>query len=79
MVEREGEQGREGQGPKDVACFSGWATGGKVYLDFITMTQTIGQLKQGEPSAYALEQLHAEVTSLANRISHLACNNAKDR
>ena len=56
-----------------------WRTQGKVFLDFITMTQTIEQLRSGEPSSYALEQLRAEVTSLAARVEHLPCRTSADR
>lgn len=50
-----------------------------MYLDYIHMIETLQQLRQGEPSAYELEKLQAEVSSLSSRIGSLASNNNIDR
>ena len=65
--------------PEHCALVHDWRTAGAVYLDYVNMTQTIEQLKAGEPSGYELEQLQPEVTSLATRIGHLPCRTSTDR
>ncbi|ELU16922.1 hypothetical protein CAPTEDRAFT_222010 [Capitella teleta] len=67
-------------GSPEVNCqIQNWSIGGKVYLDYINMIDTLHQLTQGEPSAYELEKLQVEVSSLSKRIGSLVCRNATDR
>ncbi|GAB6029666.1 hypothetical protein CHUAL_005398 [Chamberlinius hualienensis] len=56
-----------------------WSIGGQVYLDYIHLSQTVDRILKGELSAYELERLQPEVTSLCNRIGNLQCFSAKDR
>merc|ERR1712002_1260560 len=56
-----------------------WDNGGKVFLDYITMVETLDEIKKGDVSAYELEKLEPEVTSLCNRIGNLECSTARDR
>lgn len=43
------------------------------------MIETLDEIKRGDVSAYELEKLEPEVTSLCSRIGSLQCHRAKDR
>lgn len=65
--------------PEHSSVILDWTSGGQVYLDYIHLSQTVDKILKGEVSAYELEGLQPEVTSLCNRLSNLHCNTAKDR
>ncbi|TNN29003.1 Nuclear pore complex protein Nup98-Nup96 [Liparis tanakae] len=65
--------------PERSATIQDWDTAGGVYLDYIRVTKTLQDVQQVETSGYALERLHADVTSLCSRIELLPCSSARDR
>jgi len=65
--------------PEHNALILDWNIGGQVFLDYIHLSQTVNRIVKGELSAYELEGLQPEVTSLCNRIASLQCHTAKDR
>ncbi|XP_051537723.1 nuclear pore complex protein Nup98-Nup96-like isoform X2 [Myxocyprinus asiaticus] len=65
--------------PERSVQIQGWATSGRVYLDYIHVIQTLQDIQQTESPGYELERLHTEVTSLCGRIELLPGSKAKDR
>lgn len=89
--------------PEHSATIQDWDTAGKVYLDYIRITNTLRavqqvgwsprvatrgrpltslvafQVESGGADGYELERLHAQVTSLCDRIQLLPCEGARDR
>ncbi|XP_019747531.1 nuclear pore complex protein Nup98-Nup96 isoform X2 [Hippocampus comes] len=68
--------------PEHSATIQDWDTAGKVYLDYIRITNTlraVQQVESGDADGYELERLHTQVTSLCDRIQLLPCEGARDR
>ncbi|XP_057677624.1 nuclear pore complex protein Nup98-Nup96 isoform X2 [Corythoichthys intestinalis] len=66
--------------PERSATIHDWDTSGKVYLDYMKITQSLRDMQQMESSGdYELERLHTQVTSLCGRIQLLPCTGARDR
>ncbi|XP_077402724.1 nuclear pore complex protein Nup98-Nup96 isoform X2 [Vanacampus margaritifer] len=66
--------------PEHSATIQDWDTAGKVYLDYIQVTNTLRDVQQMESGdGYELERLHTQVTSLCGRIHLLPCGGARDR
>ncbi|CAH1777571.1 unnamed protein product [Owenia fusiformis] len=65
--------------PERSSTVHDWNIGGRVFLDYINLNAALEELKKGQPSAYDIERLQPEVTSLCNRVGNLACHNAHDR
>ncbi|XP_077361067.1 nuclear pore complex protein Nup98-Nup96 [Festucalex cinctus] len=66
--------------PEHSATIQDWDTAGKVYLDYIQVTNTLCDVQQMESGdGYELERLHNQVTSLCGRIHLLPCGGARDR
>ncbi|XP_006825402.1 nuclear pore complex protein Nup98-Nup96-like [Saccoglossus kowalevskii] len=62
------------------ATIQDWNVGGKVFLDYIRISQKLESLKnEGIPNMYDVERLHPEIASLCGRVKHLECHTAKDR
>uniref|UniRef100_A0A8C0K412 Nuclear pore complex protein Nup98-Nup96 n=1 Tax=Canis lupus dingo TaxID=286419 RepID=A0A8C0K412_CANLU len=64
--------------PERSSLIQDWETSGLVYLDYIRIIEMLHQIQQVDCSVYELEQLHAKVISLCNRIQQMQCYNAKD-
>uniref|UniRef100_A0A3Q3DVN6 Nuclear pore complex protein NUP96 C-terminal domain-containing protein n=1 Tax=Hippocampus comes TaxID=109280 RepID=A0A3Q3DVN6_HIPCM len=64
--------------PEHSATIQDWDTAGKVYLDYIRITNTLRAVQQVGWSP-GLERLHTQVTSLCDRIQLLPCEGARDR
>lgn len=54
-----------------------WSTGGKVFLDFLTVCDTIKRVK--DIGAYDLEAIRPTVLSLCASVSSLSCRTPRDR
>lgn len=65
--------------PEISSTIEDWDTGGRVFLDYITMIETLQQLQQSEPSANELDKLQSEVCQLSRCIIGLKCHTATDR
>ncbi|XP_077448682.1 nuclear pore complex protein Nup98-Nup96 isoform X1 [Stigmatopora argus] len=67
--------------PERSATIHDWDTAGKVYLDYMQVTQSLRDMQQTESGGggYELERLHTRVTSLCGRIQLLPCGSARDR
>lgn len=65
--------------PDHCIHITNWDLGGKVYLDYVSMIQSLEQIRSGELNHYELERLQPEVMSLADRVSQMQCYNARDR
>uniref|UniRef100_A0A7N5J9S2 Nuclear pore complex protein Nup98-Nup96 n=1 Tax=Ailuropoda melanoleuca TaxID=9646 RepID=A0A7N5J9S2_AILME len=64
--------------PERSSLIQDWETSGLVYLDYIRIIDMLHQIQQVDCSVYELEELHAKVVSLCNRIQQMQCYNAKD-
>ncbi|XP_028322380.1 nuclear pore complex protein Nup98-Nup96 isoform X2 [Gouania willdenowi] len=65
--------------PERSAAIVDWGRAGHVYLDYITVINTLTHLQQTDDAPYQLERLHGDVTSLCGRIQSLPCRTARDR
>ncbi|XP_023336271.1 nuclear pore complex protein Nup98-Nup96 [Eurytemora carolleeae] len=70
------------QDAADAQKINGWASEGKVYLDFIRADTAVNKLRQTrdiENLGYELERLKPVVTGLCRTIANLPVNNSKQR
>ena len=65
--------------PGNSANVDGWSTGGQIFLDFINLTRALTELANTDASAYDVERLQADVTSLAHRIGQMKCVTSQQR
>ncbi|XP_077558826.1 nuclear pore complex protein Nup98-96 isoform X1 [Haemaphysalis longicornis] len=61
------------------ADIQNWNTGGKVFLDLLTVCDTIKRATERDIGAYDLEAIRPTVLSLCASVSSLACKTPKDR
>ena len=57
----------------------GWASNGKVFLDFMDIKRQLDQWRDSPPGTHALEGMEPAVLSLCTRVKALTCTTARDR
>ncbi|KAK2170352.1 hypothetical protein LSH36_3g17077 [Paralvinella palmiformis] len=64
----------------EISCtVEDWDKGGCVFLDYITMMETLQQLQQSDPSVVELDKLQSDVCQLSRCLRGLKCYTATDR
>ncbi|XP_066286606.1 nuclear pore complex protein Nup98-Nup96-like isoform X2 [Branchiostoma lanceolatum] len=65
--------------PERSSTIQDWNFGGRVFLDYIHINNTLIEMAKGVSSSYDLERLHPQVTSLCSRVENIPCLTPKDR